>query len=385
MEKIKILCIPSGINKESQYGLIEPHIKLSELYPDKFDVDIKNDVNVDDKSYFEQYDIVIYHRCIGVDHVKCYELLNHLKTTSTKTIQYLDEYWQLPKEHEFYQRFNKNKFCDKIIKNIRTVDVIITPSHDLFQKVKDYNKQTFCIYPTIKLNKLNNKEKSNDKVKFGLVLDKFDKGNLSVLKNINAYFSKYKDEYQFVLCGFETKGVTNQMNRYTGEILERIMKPQDSIWAEYERIITDNYKICSKEYKEFLLKFLPNNKYDGNIDNEPYKRVWELPIKKQYEYFNEFDILLNPKTENNHNLYSFDWNVWEALQYDKGLITPFKTNVNDVYEFNPKKIKDIKQWASCVKGSIDNINNKVDRGVVEVTNESSLDFNITYSYLYPNK
>jgi len=338
MNKIKILIVNNG-SKECKVGLIEPHLKLYEIYSNLFDIDIESNLDPTDYRYFQEYDYIVFHRCIGDSYNKCKNLIQHLKNTNTKTILYVDEYWQLPKGHPYYDQFNGKKFHEKISNNIRLVDKVFCYYNEkLLENIASLNTNCYIFKDSPSLRKFTYNyylEKYIIEIKPNL----YDLYNLKLLDGMHRYFNDY-DKLQFILVGFDPRGTTNQYNYFTGEVTEVIKNPQDTVWAAYEKIITNDYKICSEKYKEFLLKFLPNNKYEGNIENEPYKRFWYNEVEDNN--YNRF-CLLKPQVNNKYNELKYDIDIREMLTSHFDVISTFEGN------FKPKKTNIVKQWAECIK------------------------------------
>jgi glycosyltransferase involved in cell wall biosynthesis len=163
--------------------------------------------------------------------------------------------------------------------------------------------------------------------------------HLKDLEILKGLVSKFKndgliDKVQFVLCGFDLRGTITEINQKTGEQKQRPIKPKESVWYEYERIFTDDYKIVSEEYKDFLLSF--ENKEYENVDNEPYRRVWTKPITSYASNYNLFDISLAPLKESTFNKVKSQLKVIEAGFHKKVLIGqdfgPYQIDIIDSYE-----------------------------------------------------
>jgi hypothetical protein len=60
------------------------------------------------------------------------------------------------------------------------------------------------------------------------------------------------------------------INEQTNEQTTR-NTPKESVWYQYEKIFTDDYKTISPEYKDFLMKFTQTEYAD--IANEPYQSL----------------------------------------------------------------------------------------------------------------
>ena len=71
------------------------------------------------------------------------------------------------------------------------------------------------------------------------------------------------------------------------------------MWFEYERIITDDYKYCSQEHKNFLMKFVPG--VDDPFVNEPYRRMWTRSINSYATHYQNIDVLLAPLKDTEFN------------------------------------------------------------------------------------
>ena len=57
-------------------------------------------------------------------------------------------------------------------------------------------------------------------------------------KFLKLYIYLSNDKLQFVLCGFDVRGSLTTINPQTGEETTRPIKPEESIWHQYEKIFT---------------------------------------------------------------------------------------------------------------------------------------------------
>ena len=90
-------------------------------------------------------------------------------------------------------------------------------------------------------------------------------------KNVSQFIKTYKDDTQFVLCGFDTRGNITEIDRNTGQQKTRKIKPEESIWAKYENMFTDNLSVVGSDYKDILTKYDRDPEEGSNIKNEPYR------------------------------------------------------------------------------------------------------------------
>ena len=142
------------------------------------------------------------------------------------------------------------------------------------------------------------------------------------------------DKVQFVLCGFDLRGTITMIDQKTGEQKQRPIKPMESVWYQYEKIFTDDYKLVSEDYKKYLLSF--DNKEYENVMNEPYRRVWTKPITSYASNYNLFDISLAPLKESMFNKVKSQLKVIEAGFHKKAIIAQdfgsYQIDINNVYE-----------------------------------------------------
>ena len=120
------------------------------------------------------------------------------------------------------------------------------------------------------------------------------------------------------LCGFDIRGSVTEINRETGEQKQRPIKPEETVWARYEEIFTDNYRMVSPEHVEFLMKF---KEEDYNSDVLPfYNRVWTKPVTSYAANYRWFDVSLAPIKNHIFNRVKSQLKVIEAGFYKKALI-----------------------------------------------------------------
>ncbi len=130
--------------------------------------------------------------------------------------------------------------------------------------------------------------------------------------------SSLRDKIQMVLCGFDTRGTITEINQQTGEQKQRPIKPEETVWATYEQIVTDNYYGSSEDYIKFLKKY-KEEIYPGS-ENMNYSRVWTLPVTSYAKNYSKFDISLAPIKNHIFNRMKSQLKVIEAGFYKKALI-----------------------------------------------------------------
>ena len=196
--------------------------------------------------------------------------------------------------------------------------------------------------------------------------------HLKDLEILNGLVSKLRgdgllEKIQFVLCGFDLRGTHTEIDSVTKEQKVRNILPKESVWYQYERIFTDDYKSISPEYRDFLLKF-KQEEFPG-VENEAYRRVWTKHISSYATNYNLFDVSLAPLEENIFNKVKSQLKVIEAGFHKKAIIAqnfgPYKIDLKNTLQFgggfdetaNSVLIdsnKNHKDWYSAIKKLVNN-------------------------------
>lgn len=320
MSKIKILVLPSDRTGVGKFRSVDPHVFLQNLYPEDFHVDILFDPPMEDKNFWKDYQIVSYHRSIGTDFDAAAKLIEWLNSEGIITVCDIDDYWMPGKEHPIHDVIKVNKINEKISNNLKISKYITTTTEIFADEIRKLNKN-ISVFP----NAINPKEPQfmeptmeSDRLRIGWL------GGSSHLYDImllDASFSKLtskKNELQFVLCGFDTRGTVTEINPVTKEHKKRNILPHETVWAKYEQIFTQNHSIISEEYKKFLLEYKQED-YE-NENNESYRRVWTLPVTSYAKNYSKFDVSLAPIKNTLFNKLKSQLKVIEAGFYKKAII-----------------------------------------------------------------
>ncbi len=159
----------------------------------------------------------------------------------------------------------------------------------------------------------------SDKIRVGWLGGSSHLHDLKLLDGTVNKLSQIQDKLQFYVCGFDTRGMVTEINKQTGEKKQRPINPEETVWVKYEEIFTNNYKIVTPKYKEFLDKFT-DEKYFGSLNNENYVRVWTKPVTSYAKNYSKFDISLSPIQNHIFNRMKSQLKVIEAGFYKKALI-----------------------------------------------------------------
>lgn len=338
-EKIKVLVVPSDtIGGVGFYRSIQPHVQLQEQFSDDFDITIDANFNWGNLEEIAKYDIINFHKGIYPDMNAFKNALNFCKENNIVTIMDIDDCWNLHSKHPLYisQKHYGNDV--KTVENLKLADYVTTTTPIFANKIKKINENV-VIFP----NSINpederfivKKEKS-DKLRIGLIMGSSHEHDMALLNGVvNKLPKDVLDKITLVLCGFDTRGTITQINRETGEITKRPIKPEESVWCRFESCITDDYKICSPEYKRFLQLYVPNSEYP-DLKNEHYKRCWTKDINSYYQHYKEIDILLVPLEDNDFNCMKSQLKVIEAAFSNTAIIAsnvgPYTIDLVNIFD-----------------------------------------------------
>ena len=250
------------------------------------------------------------------------ETTTRIKSLGIPMIMDIDDYWSPGSHHPAYLLIKQSGMDKKIANNLTLADYITTTTNIFANEIKKYNKNVFVLPNAIDPKEkqyIPNPEKS-DRIRIGWLGGSSHKFDLEILRGVVTQLKSDNllDKVQFVLCGFDLRGYITFIDEKTGGKKQRPIKPEESVWYEYEKIFTGDYSTVSPEYKKFLLSF-KQEEYP-NVQNEPYRRVWTKPITSYASNYNLFDISLAPLQEHIFNKVKSQLKVIESGFHKKAII-----------------------------------------------------------------
>jgi glycosyltransferase involved in cell wall biosynthesis len=320
MAKIKILVVPSDRTGVGKFRSVDPHIFLQTQYPDDFHVDIVYDVPMNDLNFFKDYQIVSFHRSISPDFEKSLELIQKLNESGVATVADIDDYWMPGKEHPIHDMIVVNKINEKIVANLKAAKYVSTTTPLFADEISKFNKNVVVFPNAINPNESQFKEPTpeSDKIRIGWLGGSSHLHDLQLLDQSFSKLTKYSDKLQYVLCGFDTRGTVTEINAQTKEHKKRNILPHETVWAQYEKIFTQNYSIVSEDYKKYLLNYTQEE--FSNENSESYVRVWTKPVQSYAKNYSKFDVSLAPIKNHMFNRMKSQLKVIESGFYKKALI-----------------------------------------------------------------
>lgn len=297
MGKINILVIPSdNVGGVGFYRSIQPHIQLEKQFPEKFSVTIEMNPNFNNLESFDKYNIIHIHKGLFKDAGAFDSAMSYFKNHGIYTVMDIDDSWNLGHHHPM-SAMNRIYKIDELIKNnLRRFDAVTTTTEIFAEEIRKFNKNVFVLPNSIDPTdeRFITHRKPSDKLRVGMIMGSTHEYDMQLLNNItNGLSDEALNKIQFVLCGYDLRGTIKEIDKSTGEAVERNITPKESVWYRYEKMLTNDYSTVSPEYRKFLELFIPNAQYP-NVENEPYKRCWTKDINHYYEHYNECDVLLAP-------------------------------------------------------------------------------------------
>jgi len=374
MSKINVLVLPSDTSGVGRFRSVDPHIKLQNLYPNDFHVDIDYQPRLNDLNYWKKYQIVHFHRSVGPIE-NCPSLVRSLQSLGIIVIADIDDYWLPTKEHPIHQLIVENKIHTKIVENLKVADYVTTTTELFANEIRKFNKNVLVLPNAIdpKEPQFNEPTLDSEKIRVGWLGGSSHLHDLKLLDGMVSKLSSIQDKLQYYVCGFDVRGTVTEINKETGEQTQRPIKPQETVWVRYEEIFTNNYKIISPEYKTYLDKFEEGD-YPA-IQKENYVRVWTRPVDSYARNYAKFDISLAPIKNHMFNRMKSQLKVIEAGFYKKALIAsnigPYTIDLKhalhqgkftDGNALLVNESNNHSDWAKHVKKLVDNPNLITDLG-----------------------
>jgi len=325
-------------------------------------------------NYWRQYDIVHFHRSIGHDYEQAVNLINKLNSLGIVTIMDLDDYWLPTKEHPVHHLVLQNKLHEKIMANLKVAGHVTTTTSIFAKEISKFNKNVYVLPNAINPNEPQFKAETlpSERLRFGWLGGSSHLHDLKLLQGTFDKLKPFKDKYSLYLCGFDTRGSVTEVNRETGEQKQRPIKPEETVWARYEEIFTNNYSLVDPSQKETLIKFT-----EGDYSDEKYpfyNRIWTKPINSYAANYRWFDVSLAPIKNHIFNRVKSQLKVIEAGFYKKAIIAsnigPYTIDLKhalhqgNFVDGNALLVDEVRNgdWSKYMKKLIDNPNWAYDLG-----------------------
>jgi glycosyltransferase involved in cell wall biosynthesis len=365
-KKIRILVIPSDrVGGVGFFRSTQPHLYIADKYADEFEVDIMYELPKGKtlEDVFKNYDILHFHKQLDKDA----NIIKTAKFLGLKVIMDIDDHFKLGDFHPMSISAKKEKWHEPIIKHLELADMVTTTTPIFAKVLRKYNKNVVVLPNAIDPNdprfQLPNNPPQTKRIRFGVICGSSHYHDMIILKDmVKALPQNIIDKIQFVLCGFDTNGTRTIYHEDTGQVERRPILPQESVWYDYEKIMTNNYQIVPKDEQKFLEMFIKNVEYP-NLDTA-YRRCWTKDINHYYQHYDNIDVLLVPLKECEFNAVKSQLKVIEAGFGHKAIIAQnygaYTIDLHSMVEKGGKinengnallveTDKNHKQWAKYIK------------------------------------
>ena len=230
MEKINVLVLPSDQSGVGKFRSTDPHIKLQNMYPDDFHVDIDYQPNVNDINFWKKYQIVHFHRTIGSDYDNTPMLIKQLQAMGIVVVGDIDDYWLPTKEHPIHQLIIQNKLYEKIVANLKAADYVITTTEIFANEIRKFNKNVIVLPNAIDPSdpQFNEPTLPSEKIRVGWLGGSSHLHDLKLLDGTVSKLSQQQDKLQFYLCGFDIRALLVNENNNHSDWAKNIKKLVDN-------------------------------------------------------------------------------------------------------------------------------------------------------------
>jgi glycosyltransferase involved in cell wall biosynthesis len=300
-KKIKILFVLSDRAGVSHYRCIWPAQHLKRHHKDEVDVKIDGSVNTKNIDYLSKFDIIHFHRQFG-PYEESEKTFKELRDKGVTLIMDIDDYWSPPPTHHLYEIVKADKLKEKVETNLKHVDYVTTTTDMFADLISEFNPNTEVLP-----NALNMKEQmwkgelqpnESDKLRISWIGGSSHLYDLMPIQGSMGRLisdSSVRDKFQFVMCGFDTRGTITEVGP-NGQRKTRKIEPHETVWMQFEKIFTNDYMLLEDKDYEKWLKKIKNEDYDG-MSTKNYVRRWTLPLTQYGRHYDYCDVCLAPIAE----------------------------------------------------------------------------------------
>lgn len=356
MNKIRILFYNKDIAGVNYFRTETPAIALEKYYSDKFEIEINSNIDFNDPNvinYLRTFNIINYHREFHPDPNVMLRLVKELEMFGVKFVVDIDDYWQLDKNHPLFGLAKEQKIAEKITDNLKVANYVTTTTDYFADEIKKItgkdNVGVFynAIDPSF-MGQFTDKRFSDPN---GLVRIVYAGGSSHKhdVKLLEGVFNRLhvdpetKGKFKIIIAGWDTTGETTELSideefgkemqmrgLWTKQILKalnqtrgniqfingipkdlkdkykegvyrmskRPLRADESVYLQYENILTDNHRIISdRNYINYLNMYVR-----GTYQNEGnFARRWTEKANVYANVLNEADIVLAPLVDNEFN------------------------------------------------------------------------------------
>lgn len=270
-------------NGVGYHRVLKPMQCLEYFYPNDFNILYIDISNTKDAPYpllyGQKWDVIFFNTMLGLkDNDPMLVALERVLDGGAKIVMDIDDHFELGKS-VIIDNKTRTKYKDSVPEALLVADYITTTTNTFKELISEYNPNVEVFhnfadsldqqYNCAKTELYNS---NGDKIiRLGFTPSAMHSFDMKLVEGIAGTLrrSEYKDRFQIVLAGYAN----------------------NSVYHQYERMLTDNYKTVSKPYKNKL-----HSSMDAEFINtlEPYSRIqWKSP-SEYIKSYSEIDVLLAP-------------------------------------------------------------------------------------------
>lgn len=427
-DKIKILFYNRDVAGVNYFRTSTPAMQLERDHSDKFRVEINPDIDVTSAEgieYLKTFHIIHYHRQLAGNTNQEIELARVLHEAGVTLICDIDDYWHLDKTHPFYRLSLEQRMHERIVDSLKIADYVTTTTEDFAKEIRKVTgKDNVMVYPNsvdptwMKQFQDNHQPDPNGLVRITYMGGSSHLNDVQQLKGVINRLgsdSQTKGKFKVILAGWDTQGTTTDIkfneefgqelqkrglwdrnmiksiNSSNGNIdmIERIpadmkevyrdkvffrsqrdIKSEESVYLNYEHILTDNYNIIDDQD---YIKWLGKYERDTYENERTFARRWTQKANVYAKVLDETDISIAPLADNKFNRMKSNLKQVECWSRKIPIvctdIPPY--NVDGIHERNcllvPNKKNSDKYWFKYLKKLIldENYRNEIGENLYE--------------------
>ena len=345
----------SGYGGVEYYRAIQPANILQDLNVKTFTVplvhateDLKAEINGEEvimnDEWLKSFDIIHFIRQIGLyEHTE--GIAKRLNRLGVKFGLDLDDYWHLPTNHLIYNEYIKNKTTECTINSIKAAHFVTCTTPLLAYEIMRLNPNVEIIENGLDPNHSawQLEGSKSELLRFGFMLGSTHYHDLKkAAPSVNNMLRSQNKGYQFVLAGFS--GEPNKPSIYIG----------------MEKLLTDDFNLINKHYKQYLMMCRKERNEDWN--NQPYVRKWGVEVAEWGHQYRDIDISVVPLVDNKFNNCKSELKVIEAAFKGKAVIASNICPYNIcLTEKNSYLVNTAREFYDQMKRALHNPNEVVDK------------------------
>jgi glycosyltransferase involved in cell wall biosynthesis len=339
-----------------QFRILCPMVELDRNHSDEFHCDIETQLDFNDPNLIEklkQYDIIHYHRQLAPSIPQMLKIAKELREAGVILVVDIDDYWHLDKKHPMYSLSIEHKMHQEITDNLKIADYVTTTTDIFAEEIKKTTGKdnVIVLYNAINPDWMkqfqdNRKPDPDGLVRISYCAGSSHLGDVQQLEGVINMLEadvETKGKYKINLIGWDSNGTTQEVvfnqelmkelqarniwdqkiidyinkckgdidkipimpndlkTLYKGKVFtvnQRQIKADESVYYQYEKILTDNYKLLKDDnYKRWLMNFQKLN-YPGK---QYFSRIWTRPANTYAESLDQTDIVIAPLDNNKFN------------------------------------------------------------------------------------